>query len=329
MRVSQPCSYDKISLIIPVYNISNYLDDMLQSIEAQTYKNLEVILIDDGSIDDSGIVCERWTKFDQRFYCIHTKNQGVSKARNEGLQRSTGNYILFIDGDDTLAPNMCEILVNRLLEDKSDVSYCGFYNVFEDHTEIIIPQRKILSGSQIQRELVTQVSFFTAVWNKLFRREVLMDRSGNFIPFIPGIYVGEDALWLAKVLKNAQKISSVSQALYYWQRRTDSATQGKTQVRTDAFYLTVLDAYQQMLLELNDPFSKKILCKKYLGICRDCMIQAYQEGNKELSRRLRQRIQSDYKIYDHLDLFTIKLKMCTSLVSIGAPMPLLKWVNTR
>lgn len=297
---------DGISIIIPVYNVEKYIEKCIKSILKQTFSQFEIILIDDGSTDGSAEICDKWQRHDPRIRCIHQENAGVSVARNTGFAACTGDYILFVDGDDLLAPDMCECLLKNMRQNNSDVSYCGFYNVFADKTETLIPDKKQLHGNEIQYELVTSSSFYTAVWNKLFRRQVLLDIEGNFIKFPQGIYVGEDALWLARVLKNVKLISAVQRPLYYWQRRADSATQGlaMTKIRLDNKSLSELDAYKAMVLELDVLQARKIMCKKYLGLCRDCMVQAYTEKDKVLSAKLRLRIKKDIKIYPYIDFFT-------------------------
>ena len=318
---------DKISIIIPVYNISAYLDSAIESVVHQTHKNVEIILVDDGSTDGSSLICDTWTTRDKRVKCIHQQNAGVSVARNTGFECSTGEYILFADGDDVLAPNMCQVLLESILINNSDASYCGFFNVFENKTETIAPQKKILQGSEIQHALVTELSFFTAIWNKLFRREVLQNSEGEFIGFPQGIYVGEDALWLARVLKNAKTVSAVPCPLYYWQRRANSATQGGTSVRTDARFLTQLDALKAMVQEFDDPMDRKITCKKYLGLCRDCMIQAYRETNEALSSLLKTRLSKDLNLYPRRDLFSVKLRICMLLVMAHAPIKVIEAIQ--
>lgn len=320
-------SKEKISIIIPIYNIHKLLVETLRSVISQTHENLEIILVDDGSTDGSDTVCDLWKKKDSRIKCIYQNNAGVSIARNVGFSKSSGDYILFIDGDDEIAPDMCEKMLQRLILDDSDVSYCGFLNIFQDKTEKIIPADKMLVDSEILYALVTDVSFFTAIWNKLFKREVLQNDKGDFIEFSQGIYVGEDALWLSKVLKNTQKISALSEPLYYWKRRKNSATQGGTVIRTDEKYLSVLKAYREMILEIDDKSSKNVICKKYLGICRDCMIQAHKEQKYGLRDILAKRISSDKRLYGKLDLFMMKLDFCVLVAKINAPLALIEKVQ--
>ena len=120
---------DLISVIIPIYNVEKYLNKCIDSIINQTYKNLEIILVDDGSPDNCPQICDEYAKKDNRIKVIHKKNGGVSSARNVGLINSTGNYIGFIDPDDYIEPIMYEKLLKVLKESNTLVSMCGFYKI--------------------------------------------------------------------------------------------------------------------------------------------------------------------------------------------------------
>lgn len=314
----------KISIIIPVYNVCNYIDSSIASVIAQTYKNIEIILIDDGSTDGSSQNCDKWKKRDNRINCIHQKNAGVSEARNVGFNASSGEYILFIDGDDEISPDMCELLLNQLLKNEADVSYCGFLNIFENRVEKIIPEKKVLNKEEALIALASDISFFTAVWNKIFKRRILLDENGNFINFQKDIYIGEDALWLSMILKNVKAVTSVSKVLYNWKRRLDSATGGKSLIRTDLKHMSVLDAYKGMTIEMKNSVAYPLICKEYLGSCSDFAIQAYIEKNYSLVFNLIKRIKIDIKMLNGINIaFIIKLILCIILLQIHASVKLL------
>lgn len=114
----------KISIIVPVFNIDYYLNKCIQSIVDQTYINLEIIIIDDGSYDNSPFICDEWAQKDNRIIVIHKENGGLSDARNTGLEIASGEYIGFVDGDDWIAPEMIEKLLKAILNDKSDIAAC-------------------------------------------------------------------------------------------------------------------------------------------------------------------------------------------------------------
>ena len=125
----------KISIIVPIFNIEKYLSRCLDSILEQTYKNLEVILVDDGSVDNSGMIADKYARKDQRIKVIHQVNQGVSAARNTGIDLATGDYIGFVDGDDYIEPDMYEILMRIIEEQQVDIAHCGYQMVYPSKTE--------------------------------------------------------------------------------------------------------------------------------------------------------------------------------------------------
>ena len=132
MRVDR-CS--TISVIIPIYNVHAYLGKCVESIISQTYGELEIILVDDGSPDDCPVLCDAWALKDKRIKVIHKKNGGLSDARNAGIEMAQGEYILFVDGDDYIAPYMCEHLLAALEDSGADMAECSFYWEYTDRKE--------------------------------------------------------------------------------------------------------------------------------------------------------------------------------------------------
>ena len=117
---------EKITVIIPVYNVASFLERALKSITEQTYTDLQILLIDDGSTDESGKICDLWAKKDDRIQCVHQENEGVSAARNHGLELAEGAYIMFLDSDDWVEPDMVEKLHQLICEHHADVSACRY-----------------------------------------------------------------------------------------------------------------------------------------------------------------------------------------------------------
>ena len=135
---------DKISVIIAIYNVAEYLEQCLESVRHQTYKNLEIICVDDGSVDGSAEICDRYAVADSRFIVIHKENGGECSARNFGLNICSGSYISFIDGDDWLEPRMYERLLELILQDeKIGISMCGHSMDYEDRTVMMINNKKV------------------------------------------------------------------------------------------------------------------------------------------------------------------------------------------
>ena len=125
----------EISVIVPVYNVEKYLVQCIESIKMQTFENWELILVDDGSQDNSGMICDEYAQKDNRIKVVHQKNRGVSTARNSGVKFATGKYISFVDSDDYIVPNFFEIMLEKLIAYKADMVRCGFYE-FNDNNVV-------------------------------------------------------------------------------------------------------------------------------------------------------------------------------------------------
>ena len=187
-----------ISVIVPVYNVAQYLEKSIASIQQQTYQNLEIILVDDGATDESGRLCEQIAEQDERVLVYHKENEGLSQARNDGLKQAHGDYVIFIDSDDYIHPEMIASLYQQLVNEDADVSSCGVMNVYansespqtenqDDYfvcdTETFL--REFLIGEKIpgticnkliKKEIAAQLTFpkgpLTGVWLPSFFKEV-------------------------------------------------------------------------------------------------------------------------------------------------------------
>jgi len=206
-----------ISVIIPVYNVEKYLSRCIDSVINQTYKNLEIILIDDGSMDDSGKICDEYALKDNRIKVIHKQNGGVSSARNVGLDIAKGEYIGFVDSDDYIENDMYEILYELLVRNQTDISCCNKYvfrvNKFIDSENF--PTEKILSFNEVLDN--PKHDFY--IWNKLFSRNVI----GN-IRFNEQLTLGEDLLFTYQVLQKIRNIAFYKEAKYYYCDNSNSIT---------------------------------------------------------------------------------------------------------
>lgn len=165
----------KISVIVPVYNAENYLSACLDSILSQTCQDFEIILIDDGSKDASGQICDAYAGKDPRIQVVHQENGGVSRARNRGLELATGELISFIDSDDTLEPDMYELLVRVMQEHNADISHCGYKHIVGEEIRLVHDTKRVIPH-HTQEALDCFVDgrlFGGGLWNKLYRRELL------------------------------------------------------------------------------------------------------------------------------------------------------------
>ena len=205
--------HNLISVIVPCYNAEVYLDRCVQSIVLQTYSKLEIILVDDGSTDNTYERCREWMHKDSRIHVIHKQNGGLSDARNVGLDNSHGEYIAFVDSDDYIHPTMFELLYNALIKNNADISVCGVYRTDgKDDVELPFGYKEnisCLSSIQALKDILTNRCMIAA-WNKLYRKSSI----GN-LRFIKGRY-NEDFPFLYELYKKKLKVTYVTSPLYYY-----------------------------------------------------------------------------------------------------------------
>lgn len=211
-----------ISIIVPVYQCEPYLAKCLESIEHQTYPNFEAILVDDGSTDKSGEICKRYAQKDSRFWVIHQQNRGAGAARNKGLANCHGKYIVFVDGDDYIAPNTLATLLNVIKKEKTDIGVSGFYRVYPKAIKKFGPESTaVLSGKEavIQFFSGSGSTFLSLVCGKIFDRR-LFEKDGG-IRF-PEEKKYEDEFISYKLFYLADKVAFVNHALYYYVAHKES-----------------------------------------------------------------------------------------------------------
>ncbi len=209
----------KVSIIVPVYKVERYLDKCISSIVNQTYTNLEIILVDDGSPDQCPQMCDAWAEKDTRIRVIHKENGGLSDARNAGMAVATGEYIAFVDSDDWIAPDLYTHLYRRLTEDHSDISACGVQLVWEDGTSpriLTCMGNHVLSKEEAMQAIIEESWLKQPVWYKLYKTNLIKD-----ILFPVGKY-HEDVFWSYQAVDKANKVSVSDYIGYYYLQRNDS-----------------------------------------------------------------------------------------------------------
>lgn len=210
-------SNELISVIVPVYKVEPYLDKCVQSIADQTYQNLEIILVDDGSPDACPDMCDRWAIKDARIKVIHKENGGLSDARNAGLAVATGELISFVDSDDWLEPDFLEELYRALRSNAADVAQCDVLYVDEEGRPIRprgVAEIPVMDKTEALRRLILEDGVHQTVWNKLYRHTVI-----EGIPFEKGKY-NEDDFWTYLIFDRINRLAVVDRPLYcYLQRR--------------------------------------------------------------------------------------------------------------
>ena len=244
----------KISIIVPVYNVANYIKRCLDSLINQTYKNLELILIDDGSIDNSGNICDEYAKKDSRIIVIHQKNSGVSKARNNGLDKMTGDYVMFVDSDDWIELDACERLIEIITKENLEVLIFNHYkevtNSSKKHKKYRLNniegkelnyclQAKILSNSiKIQGFDIEGIGF---TWNKIISKKIINIK----FPFEKKQAINEDIVFYYNLFEQAQKIGICNEYLYHYRILANSATR-----KYNKDYLNICDEFYKKINQL-------------------------------------------------------------------------------
>ncbi|MCR5206958.1 MAG: glycosyltransferase [Eubacterium sp.] len=218
-----------ISVIVPVYNVSKYLDRCVESIVNQTYKNLEIILVDDGSPDNCPAICDEWAQKDSRIQVIHKENGGVSSARNAGLDAANGVYIAFVDSDDYISSEMYQILVKLVVAENADVGSCNIA-LREENGEIRpsvhFGDKTVEGGDNIVKDYLTYGLCDPGVPNKLYSSRIIPAS----LRFDENRKIGEDYLFNYYVFKLAEKVCTISTELYYYCfERDDSAVHSNSE----------------------------------------------------------------------------------------------------
>ena len=204
-----------ISVIVPVYNVEPYLHKCLDSIINQTYSDLEILVVDDGSTDRSGEICDEYVKQDERIQVFHTENKGLSAARNLGLGRATGDWVGFVDSDDWIEPDMYELLLKRAIETEADVVECSFCMVYPKQMIIKKKEELDITGDDCIRALL-QEKISGVVWNKLWNRDCFIHQR------FPVGRIYEDIATVYLILYNIKRISIISAIKYSYLVRDES-----------------------------------------------------------------------------------------------------------
>lgn len=232
----------EVSIIVPVYQVENYIRQCVDSILAQTFTDFELILVDDGSKDQSGKLCDEYVGMDARVKVIHKENGGLSDARNRGMDQMIGNYFMFVDSDDYIAPTMVECLYKSILNEDADIVACNFLYFFENDRKKDFStniKSEVLSGAEIfyHRKNERNYGIWTVAWNKLYKRETF-----GKVRFRLGKY-HEDEFWANEIYQMDIKVVTVPECLYYYRQRGNSIM-GKKSIARD---FDILEAFQERI----------------------------------------------------------------------------------
>lgn len=291
-----------VSIIIPVYNAEKYLHKCVESVLSQTYKNLQIILINDGSTDKSKEICNHLATRDERVCVIHNSNHGVSYTRNLGIEKALGEFICFLDSDDWLSSEFIEIFINDFSAD-IDLVYGG-YAVYNG-AKIL----KNVAATTSKEIYINNLFDFNAAdnrkrecWGVLYRRDVL-----RHVRFNQNLFVGEDTLFFAEAIKQCRKVYYESKVLYNYRKLSESAFNGEINLKK----ITEIESWFSIArLFLDWPNSYKS-CKKVCAykIC-SCYIKAYEARNSQLKNKIEDIEQANIDVMNAMDkLDRVKIKI--------------------
>lgn len=279
-----------VSVIVPVYNVEKYIDKCVESLLNQDYKNIEVILVDDGTPDRSGDIIDRLKEEDHRIVVIHQENHGVSSARNAGMAVASGEYITFVDGDDWVDANYVTYFVDLLEKSSCDVvmnknNYSGCNDVSNNNFSVIRAEKAI--------EWIYLGDLFVAVWNKMYRRSVLEE---NCIKFNEKIWYGEGMLFNVEFLQHVNSVAVGESAVYHQTFNPDSAMR-KFNLKSNLCGIKSLELQKEAWIKKNIDIEKAWEYHRYCfnrsiidGLVRSNMILEYKETYKECVSNLRKNI---------------------------------------
>ena len=298
-----------VSVIIPAYNIEDYIGRCLDSIISQTYKNLEIIVVDDGSRDYTGEILDNYAKKDRRIKVIHKENGGVSSARNKGIEAAEGDYIGFIDGDDLIEPEMYKTLVDLLEEENADIAHCGYQMVFPDRIDYYhnTGKKKIQTTEEGLKDLLSGEMIEPGLVNKLYKKELIKNCRLN-----ETVKINEDLLMNYQLFKLSQKSVYYDITPYSYMIRSSSATGANSLITKREDSLRVLNQIKDDCINNN---LLSIIYKRYIyllmAICRDGLKdKSYMKYQKKQRKQLKKELKTDVfkscipKKLKHMSLFS-------------------------
>ena len=282
-----------ISVIIPAYNNEAFLEDCLQSLLEQTYPHFEAIVIDDGSLDNTWKLCEKLQKRDTRIHIFRQKHQGVSVTRNRGMELASGNYFVFLDGDDMLHPDFLKCLLNRLLETKADMASCNFFRIASNKvkkepsrnfTENFNKPWESLTPEQVQYWFYNKNNSILRMGScKLIAKSLIY--SGKSQKFVPGVTLGEDTLFIYQLIKKGFHLEFTDVKGYLYRMHDKSATHNWESFNTENPFFVYKQIRDEEFHLGNTEYARKWE-KEYLSALRNKYNLAKRYGQKEIIRKL-------------------------------------------
>lgn len=249
-----------ISVLVPVYNVEPYLSKCLDSILAQTYRDLEIILVDDGSTDQSGQICDRYAEKDPRIRAFHTENRGLAAARNLGLRKALGTYIGFVDSDDWIEPDMYECLRKTAKETNADAVECGYIIEFAKTRKRYPSVNRTVCGMDAVDALI-QGEIREQVWNKLWKRHLFENAS------FPEGRNFEDIATVYKLIRNA-RVTGIDRFLYHYVQRKTAISHSRDIGNLADYWSAHRERHETLRDQVGEESAEKLLQKCAIAIIR-------------------------------------------------------------
>lgn len=281
----------KISIIVPVYNVEGYLEFCINSIVNQTYRNLQIILVDDGSTDESGKICDIYANKDDRIVVIHQQNKGLVAARKAGLNVADGDYIGFVDGDDYIEKNMYNELLTEIMKEDADFIHSGFYQndkVIVDFIHEVIDLDK--NREKMYIEILRMERIWPSIWSKLFKRNVIKKAYAN-VP--DSASYGEDLICFCELIGSSKKIVLLNKSYYHYIVRSNSISNAKGNDKLEKeieLYLNVRNTISKYveIKELEEELQGYLRTHMIVGIeksvANNFWFQKFSMSNPEITR---------------------------------------------
>lgn len=303
---------NKVSVIIPVYNVEKYIEKCLETVIQQTYKNIEILIVDDGSMDNSINICSKYAKNDDRIKILTKENGGLSSARNYGLDNSTGDYILFIDSDDFISLNMVEDMLNAMIYEKADMVMCSVINCYNDIPIIkVVVEKKVYNREDALIEMLKGEKCGVWAVNKLYKKELFKNAR-----FKVG-FTFEDSFIFMEILRECHKIVYINTCQYFYIHRKDSIT---TRAFDKRCYDVIL-AWEENNKIIEEEFPNAIELGKMRNIWSyflvlDRMLMS-DNINKTEMKKLVKHIRGNYSFILKNKHLTAHRKIATSILMIS------------
>ncbi|MGU8778425.1 glycosyltransferase [Clostridium perfringens] len=295
----------KVSVIVPIYKVENYLSQCIDSILAQSYSNLEVILVDDGSPDSCPKICDNYQMYDSRIRVIHKENQGLGLARNTGLDIATGDYVLFVDSDDYIDIDMIKILLDKIIKNNSDTVFCGLNKVKQDGKIVKVPsiyKNNIFKGRSIINNILLEMvgsnpedkedsNIYMSVWHALYSMKIIKEHNIKFPS--ERIFMSEDISFHIDYLRYSKSATYIDNCLYYYRENENSLSKKFDEnrfKRQKKLYFQILDKLSVFLEEDEYLLREQ---RRFLGGVRGRIIDIVLFGNENKIKKIRNVTEDD------------------------------------